>query len=114
MTTSVSTSIAPQHRTIDGLKIRFAETGVGPEKPTVLLTSPWPESLYAFAPMWSTLAAHARLFAIALPVFGASERREDLLSPRARSGFLTRLIAEAELGRPHMVCPDVGTSAALF
>jgi pimeloyl-ACP methyl ester carboxylesterase len=114
MTASVSTSIAPQHRTIDGLKIRFAETGVDSEKPTVLLTSPWPESLYAFAPMWATLATRARLFAIDLPRFGASERREDLLSPRAMGAFLTKLIAEADLGRPHMVCPDVGTSAALF
>jgi pimeloyl-ACP methyl ester carboxylesterase len=29
-------------------------------------------------------------------------------------GFLARLIAEADLGRPHVVAPDVGTSAALF
>jgi pimeloyl-ACP methyl ester carboxylesterase len=64
--------------------------------------------------MWATLAEHARLFAIDLPGFGASERREDLLSPRAMGGFLAELIAEADLGRPHIVAPDVGTSAALF
>jgi pimeloyl-ACP methyl ester carboxylesterase len=29
-------------------------------------------------------------------------------------GFLAKLIAEADLGRPHIVAPDVGTSAALF
>jgi pimeloyl-ACP methyl ester carboxylesterase len=29
-------------------------------------------------------------------------------------GFLARLITEADLGRPHIVAPDVGTSAALF
>ena len=29
-------------------------------------------------------------------------------------GFLAQLIAEADLGRPHIVGPDVGTSAALF
>jgi pimeloyl-ACP methyl ester carboxylesterase len=29
-------------------------------------------------------------------------------------GFLAGLIVEAELGRPHLVAPDVGTSAALF
>jgi pimeloyl-ACP methyl ester carboxylesterase len=28
--------------------------------------------------------------------------------------FLARLIAEADLGSPHIVAPDVGTSAALF
>ena len=80
----------------------------------MLLTCPWPESVYAFAPMWTMLAEHARLFAIDLPGFGASERRDDLLSPRAMGEFLARLIAEAELGRPHIVGPDVGTSAALF
>jgi pimeloyl-ACP methyl ester carboxylesterase len=29
-------------------------------------------------------------------------------------GFLSRLITEADLGRPHIVAPDVGTAAALF
>jgi pimeloyl-ACP methyl ester carboxylesterase len=100
-------------RTIDGVRIRYADSG-GSEEPTVVLTSPWPESLYAFAPMWASLAEHARLFAFDLPGFGASERRDDLLSPRAMGEFLARLIAEADLGRPHIVGPDVGTSAALF
>jgi pimeloyl-ACP methyl ester carboxylesterase len=95
------------------LRIRYADSA-GSHGPTVLLTSPWPESLYAFAPLWDTLAGHARLFAIDLPGFGASERREDLLSPRAMGGFLARSIAEADLGTPHVVAPDVGTSAALF
>ena len=36
------------------------------------------------------------------------------MSPRAMGGFLTRLVIEADLGRPHLVAPDVGTSAALF
>src|SRR6201999_4682368 len=76
--------------------------------------TPWPESIYASAPMWATLAEHARLFAVDLPGFGASERRDDLLSPRAMGGFLVRLVDECQLGRPHLVAPDVGTSAALF
>jgi pimeloyl-ACP methyl ester carboxylesterase len=49
--------------------------------------------------MWATLAEHARLFAVDLPGFGASERRDELLSPRAMGRFLA---------------PDVGTSAALL
>jgi pimeloyl-ACP methyl ester carboxylesterase len=113
MSTSLSASIEPRFRTIDGLNIRYADTG-GSHDSTLLLTSPWPESLYAFAPMWATLAARARLFAVDLPGFGASERRDDLLSPRAMGGFLTRLIEAAELGTPYIVAPDVGTSAALF
>ena len=108
-----TTSMQVQFRTVDGVRIRYADSG-GSQEPTVLLTSPWPESVYAFAPMWTALAEHARLFAIDLPGFGASERRADLLSPRAMGGFLAQLIAEAGLGRPHIVGPDVGTSAALF
>jgi pimeloyl-ACP methyl ester carboxylesterase len=100
-------------RTLDGLNIRYAESEpVGDT--TILLTSPWPESIYAFAPMWSTLAEHARLYAIDLPGFGASERRDDSLSPRAMGEFLAHVVEEADLGRPHIVAPDVGTSAALF
>jgi pimeloyl-ACP methyl ester carboxylesterase len=113
MTTSLTALIEPRFRIIDGLKIRYADSG-GAGEHVVLLTSPWPESIYAFTRMWPTLAEHARLVAIDLPGFGASERRDELMSPRAMGGFLAQLIAEADLGRPHVVAPDVGTSAALF
>jgi len=112
-TTSPAAGIEPRFRSVDGVQVRYADSG-GSHPQTLLLTSPWPESLYAFAPMWATLAEHARLFAVDLPGFGASERREDLLSPQAMGGFLVKLVAEAELGRAHLVSPDVGTSAALF
>ena len=102
-----------QFRSVDGVRIRYADSGIS-RGPTLLLTSPWPESVYAFARMWDTLAERARLFAIDLPGFGASERRDDLLSPRAMGTFLIRLFDECGLGRPHLVAPDVGTSAALF
>jgi pimeloyl-ACP methyl ester carboxylesterase len=109
----LTTSMEPLFRSIDGLRIRYADSG-GTQESTVLLTSPWPESLYAFAPIWASLAKHARLLAIDLPGFGASERRQDLLSPRAMGGFLAQLITDADLGTPHIVAPDVGTAAALF
>src|SRR3954454_25081444 len=110
-----TTTIPPvRFRTVDGVRIRYADSGHDSEERTVLLTSPWPESVYAFAPLWASLAEHARLFAVDLPGFGASERREDLLSPRAMGRFLADLIVEADLGRPHIVAPDVGTAAALF
>jgi pimeloyl-ACP methyl ester carboxylesterase len=109
------TTTIPQvrFRTIDGVRIRYADSASS-KKQVVVLTSPWPESVYAFAPMWASLSEHARLFAVDLPGFGASERRDDLLSPRAMGEFLARLIAEADLGTPHIVAPDVGTAAALF
>jgi pimeloyl-ACP methyl ester carboxylesterase len=102
-----------EFRTFDGVRVRYADTG-GPRKQAIVLTSPWPESLYAFTPMWATLSEHARLLAVDLPGFGASERRDGLLAPRAMGAFLARLVAEAGLVRPHVVAPDVGTAAALF
>jgi len=115
MSTALKTPITPQWRAITGAKIRFADSrDAGRRQPTILLTSPWPESLYAFAPIWPSLSEHARLVAVDLPGFGASERREDLLSPRAMCEFLAQLIVEAELGRPYIVAPDVGTASALF
>src|SRR4051795_3953236 len=100
-------------RTVDGVRIRYADSG-GRRERTLLLTSPWPESVYAFAGVWAALAEHARLFAIDLPGFGASERRDDLMSPRAMGDFLARLVAEARLDPALVVGPDVGTPAALF
>jgi pimeloyl-ACP methyl ester carboxylesterase len=100
-------------RTVDGVRIRYADSG-NSHKPAIVLTSPWPESVYAFAPIRASLAEHARLFAVDLPGFGASERRQGLLSPRAMGEFLAQLIAEADLGAPHIVAPDVGTAAAAW
>ncbi len=47
----MSTLIHPQTTVIDGLSIRFAEGGAGSQH--ALLLSPWPESLFAFEPVWS-------------------------------------------------------------
>src|SRR5277367_909549 len=106
-------NMIPRQREADGLRIRYAETEAGGDE-TVLLLNPWPESLFAWNTIWSRLAENARLIAIDLPGFGQSERRAELLSPRAMSGFLPRLIDEWGLGHPHVVGPDVGTGAVLF
>ena len=35
-------------RTVDGVRVRYAES-TGPAAPSIVLTSPWPESVSAFA-----------------------------------------------------------------
>jgi len=107
------THMTPQQRTADGLVIRYAEAGEASQE-TVLLVNPWPESLFAWETIWSRLSQAARLVAIDLPGFGRSERRDELLSPRAMGTFLLRLMDEWGLGGPHLVGPDVGTGAVLF
>jgi pimeloyl-ACP methyl ester carboxylesterase len=101
-----------QFRTVDGLSIRFAESGTRGDH--ALLLSPWPESLLAFEPTWCRLAEHVHLVAIDLPGFGHSERRNELMAPRAMGEFLIRVADTFRLDSPHVIGPDIGTAAALF
>lgn len=105
--------INPRFRTIDGLSVRYAESGRSADHDALLL-SPWPESLYSYDATWSRLADQARLIAVDLPGFGHSELREDLLSPSAMGEFVVRIADEFGLERPHVVGPDIGTAAVLF
>jgi pimeloyl-ACP methyl ester carboxylesterase len=109
----MSNELTVGYRTVDGLQIRYADSD-GSASQHLVLTSPWPESLYAFDRMWPRLSGIARLLAIDLPGFGRSERRTDLLSPMAMSEFLIGILDEWNIPDPHLVCPDVGTPAALF
>jgi pimeloyl-ACP methyl ester carboxylesterase len=106
------TSIEPQFRTIDGLNIRFAESGE--RDAHALLLAPWPESLFAFDQIWRRLAEEAHIVAVDLPGFGHSERRDSLMAPRAMGEFVIRLADAFGLEHPHAVGPDIGTGALLF
>ena len=109
----MSSEVKVGYRAVDGLQIRYADSD-GPASQHLVLTSPWPESLHAFDPIWPRLSGTARLLAIDLPGFGRSERRTDLLSPMAMSGFLVEILDEWDIADPHLVCPGVGTPAGLF
>jgi pimeloyl-ACP methyl ester carboxylesterase len=114
MSTSIrERSLVPQFATIDGLSIRYAAHD-GKATDTLLLLSPWPESIYAFAPMWPGLARPFNLLALDLPGFGQSEGRTDLMSPRAMGEFVARAVAFFGIERLHAVGPDIGTPSVLF
>jgi pimeloyl-ACP methyl ester carboxylesterase len=98
---------------VDGLKIRFQRNKVGEGIP-VVLTSPWPESLYAYQRIWPIVGAEASLIAFDIPGFGQSEGRPQLMSPRAIGDFIPKILAALGLDRVHAIGPDVGTSALLF
>lgn len=65
----------PGFLTVDGVTIRYVESS-GPAEHAIVLTSPWPESVYAFDPIWAALAEHGRLFAVDLPGFGGTAAAE--------------------------------------
>jgi pimeloyl-ACP methyl ester carboxylesterase len=112
VTVWLNESIQMQFRVIDGLSVRFAESG--DRDGHALLLSPWPESLLAFEPVWARLAERTHLVAIDLPGFGHSQREDALLSPRAMGEFIVRVADAFGLDNPHVVGPDIGTAAALF
>jgi pimeloyl-ACP methyl ester carboxylesterase len=105
--------ITTYFRVCDGVRVRFADNKADSDT-TVLLLSPWPESLWAFRRIWHRVSAIGRAVAIDLPGFGHSDGRTDLIAPEASGVFLSRLIDEWGLGAPHIVGPDIGTAAALF
>jgi pimeloyl-ACP methyl ester carboxylesterase len=108
----MSQLIRPEFTTIDGLSIRFADSGNAGHD--ALLLSPWPESVFAFEQVWTRLAENAHLIAVDPPGFGGSERREELMNPRAMGEFIVRIADAFDLDHPHVVAPDIGTSSTLF
>ena len=98
---------------IDGLRIRLSRSGRSDGVP-VLLTSPWPESIYAFHRVLPYLVESHPIIAIDLPGFGHSESRADVMSPRGMGVFLIKVAAHLNLNRLHGVGPDVGALAFLF
>jgi len=107
------TSFEPEFTLHDGLRIRYVRSP-RPAAESVLLLSPWPESVYAFARVWPRLSERFSLTAVDLPGFGQSDGRADLMSPRAMGDFVVQIADELGLSQPHAVGPDVGTGALLF
>src|SRR2546427_6294181 len=99
-------------QTIDGLKVRYATGGSGGEK--IVLFSPWPESIFAFAPVWDGLVRQFAVLAIDLPGFGQSEGRDDLFTPQTMGDFMVKAIEAFGLASTHAIGLDVGAPSLLF
>src|SRR6201982_2949847 len=97
-------------RTIDGLKIRYATDGKGDEK--VVLFSPWPESIFAFVPVWPGLTRQFEVFAIDLPGFGGAGAR--LFAPQTMGEFIAKALDAFGLTSVHAVGLDIGSPSVLF
>lgn len=98
---------------IDGLKIRYAKAGNSKGFP-ILLTAPWPESIYSFHRLVPRLTDKYQLLLVDLPGFGLSESRFDIMAPEAMGDFIIQLLQYFGINRTHGVAPDVGTPAILF
>ncbi len=97
---------------IDGVNVRLATGGRADGIP-VMLSSPWPESIYAFRGILSEIGSAAPYVAIDLPGFGMSQGRSDLMSPAGMARFIVRAAWKLGIKRIHGVGPDVGALAML-
>jgi pimeloyl-ACP methyl ester carboxylesterase len=98
---------------IDGVNVRLATGGRSDGIP-VFLSSPWPESIYAFRDVLPLIGDLAPYVAIDLPGFGMSQGRSDLMSPTGMARFIVRAAWKLGIERMHGVGPDVGALAMLF
>jgi pimeloyl-ACP methyl ester carboxylesterase len=64
---------------IDGLSIRYARAGTSDGIP-IILTAPWPESIYSFHRLAPKLAEKHPVLLVDLPGFGLSESRPDVMA----------------------------------
>ena len=67
--------IAPLFRVCDGVRIRFADNKADSSAVTVLMLSPWPESLWAFRRIWDRVSGAARVVAIRVWPVGILSQR---------------------------------------
>jgi pimeloyl-ACP methyl ester carboxylesterase len=98
---------------IDGLSIRYAQAGIA-NGISILLTAPWPESIYSFHRLAPHLAKEHQLLLVDLPGFGLSQSHFDVMSPEAMGDFIIKLLKHFGISRAHAIAPDVGTPAILF
>lgn len=112
MTDAIFQSSSPEFIEIDGLSLRLMRSE-GQGLP-ILMTAPWPQSIYAFHGIWGVLTRLGPIVAVDLPGFGRSERRPDLMAPQPMGDFVLKLAAALGIARCHAIGPDVGTSALLF
>jgi pimeloyl-ACP methyl ester carboxylesterase len=105
--------MVPQFKTIDGLKVRYASCDAASGDP-ILLLGTWPESIYAYLPMWDRLTALGPVIAVDLPGFGGSEGRPAILAPESMGDFVPHILDAFSLERPHAIGPDIGTPTLLY
>lgn len=98
---------------IAGLSVRYARSGASGDVP-ILLTAPFPESIYAFHRVLPRLGSQHPLLAVDLPGFGLSQSRPEVMAPEAMGSFLVTLLQRFGISRAHVLAPDVGALAVLF
>lgn len=102
-----------EYEKIGGIRIRYAHSKAE-DKPRLVMLSPFPQSILAYAPIWSFLAERYDLYAFDLPGFGRSEGGMEFMTFKAQGDFLNKLLEHFNINDSHLLGPDVGMPAVLY
>lgn len=94
-----------EYLSINDIQIRIAKSIINEKKPTILLLSPFPHSIMAFAPIWEILKDDFNLYAYDLPGFGRSDTSPSYMSFKFQGEFLNDFIAHFNIENAHLVGP---------
>lgn len=98
---------------IDGLAICISRSAARGDNLPILMTSPWPESIYAFPNVIPRLDRMRSVFAIDLPGSGLSNGRRHQIPPKAMASFTVKAMCQLGLSRVHAIGPDIGALSLL-
>jgi pimeloyl-ACP methyl ester carboxylesterase len=102
-----------QFADVGGVRIRYARSE-NPDKPTLVMLAPFPQSILAYAPIWSDLADKFNLFAFDMPGFGRSGGGVEFMTFEAQGRYLNVLLQYFNIDKAHLLGPDVGMPAIIY
>lgn len=98
---------------VGGYELRIARVRRG-DRPVVLMTNAFPQSIRCWASLWSRLADHFDLIAVDLPGFGMSEGSREVMRPSAQAEVLVEVLDDLDIEQTYIIGPDVGVPVALW
>jgi len=101
------------HLTVAGFELRIARAHRG-DRPTLLLTNAFPQSIRCWESLWDRLAERFDLLAVDLPGFGRSKGRTEVMRPSAQAEVLVAVLDALGIAQAFVVGPDVGVPVALW
>ena len=103
-----------QHHTIDDINLRVARVNRG-DRPTVVMTNAFPQSIRCWESLWDRLADHVDLLAVDLAGFGRSTGSGAVMRPSAaQAELLVKVMDDFGIEQAFLVGPDVGVPVTLW
>lgn len=102
-----------QQHIIGDLELRVARVTQG-NRPTVVMTNAFPQSIRCWESLWDRLAEHVDLLAVDLAGFGRSTGSGAVMRPSAQAELLVQLLDAFGIDRAFLVGPDVGVPVTLW